>query len=179
MCMRVCSAFTCTESQQSAEKWQTERKKSNERNAKIRKGGKRGRERERIPCCFSNQEASSSSLGDLFSLFSFMSQFSNPPPPPPPPLFFFFFFFPPHSFSPSSFCGQLVNTCLLRNDDRNTWKSRKAVLVKWLTCKGWGSPPKSVQFFALDSAGKTCFSVRRDRKMPCHQTYFWKKNFFF
>lgn len=58
------------------------------------------REQERDPCCFSNQEVSSSSLGDLFAFFfsSFMPQFSTAPPSVP--------FI--HFFCPSSSSGQLT-----------------------------------------------------------------------
>lgn len=82
-------ACTSTKSLQSAEKWQSKKKgeeKKGERWEKYKdKKGERERGGERIPCCFSNQEASSSSLGDLFSLPSSSCPNFQPPLPSTPP----------------------------------------------------------------------------------------------
>lgn len=96
---------------------------------------KRG-ERERIPCCFSNQEASSSSLGDLFSLLSFMSQFPTPPTfssdHQHPILHFFSFILSPDVLS---FCGQLVNITIWNWRQRHIQAGGVVIMTHLYSCE--------------------------------------------
>lgn len=104
---------------------------SEERNPKM---GADKRVGERIPCCFSNQEASSSSLGDLFSLSSPSCPNFQPLLTPRPP---FLSFISPRLLSVGSSW-----TWLFRNDDRNAF--RPAVLRKWLTCNAGRFSPRLI-----------------------------------
>lgn len=147
MCTCVCSVFTSTESRQSAEKWQTDRKKSNERNAKIRKGRERERE---SPAVFPIRRRRPPHWV-IYSLSSPSCPNSQTHPPHPTLAFVSFIL---------SLRLRSVGSLWTRAYVEMTTEihSGQAVLLKWLTCKCWGSAPKSFSQFSF-----SFFSIRPGR----------------